>query len=305
MKDYFKAETLAVDIGGTYVKYGVIHPGGKLEGHFKIPTPEVDSSEAFYDAICQPMKNYPGIQCIGVSAPGLVTADFDVKSYAAPRVEPLFQTNVRREVESRMHLPTAAINDAKAAGLCELKLGRARGTKLSAYLIIGTGGGGCICNADDVFGGADNFAGEFHFLSYYDPNTGEDMKTGRLLGMMGLVQDYNCQVTPGEACELGREVIERAFMEDAKAKAAVDGWIHKIALQCLNIAVVINPEMICIGGGISEEDWFLERVRREYAAICQSHFNHADFLTTKIERCLFCNDANLLGAGLKVNMYYL
>lgn len=74
---------------------------------------------------------------------------------------------------------------------CELKMGRARGCKLSAFLIIGTGGGGCICTENDVFEGADNFAGEFHFMAYYNEKTGEVMKTGRTIGMFGLINRYN------------------------------------------------------------------------------------------------------------------
>ena len=74
-----------------------------------------------------------------------------VRSYAAPRLHSLYGANLYEEMKKRTGIGAQAINDAKAAGLCELKLGNARGSKLSACLFIGTGGGGCICLDDIVF----------------------------------------------------------------------------------------------------------------------------------------------------------
>ena len=59
--------------------------------------------------------------------------------------------------------------------------------------------------------------------------------------------------------------------------------------------IFYNPEVICIGGGISEEDWFIEKIKYVFKS---SNFNFHDLITTRIERCLFNNDANILGAVL-------
>lgn len=296
--------TLAIDFGGTFIKYGIVNTQGEVTEHYKIPTIEAESTETLFDYICGNIKSLDEIQCIGVSSPGLVDREYKVKSYAAPRLAALFNSNIKEEIEKRTSLPTAALNDAREAGLCELKLGRAKGTSLSAFLIIGTGGGGCFCDAKDVFAGVDNFAGEFHFLSYYNEKTGEDMKSGRTVGMLGLINRYNEKASEDSQVFLGKEVIDRAFAGETLAKEMVDNWVHRVALQCLNLTVIINPELICIGGGISEEDWFMERIKEEYEAVCESHFNGVHFLTTQIDRCTFCNDSNLLGAALKTNMVY-
>lgn len=297
-------KTLAMDIGGTFIKYSVIDREGRMISHYKVPTIQAETGKEFYDYLIEKIESLEEIELIGVSLPGLIDKEFHVRSYAAPKLAALYDTNVKNEIENRTGIKTAAINDGKAAGLCELKLGRARGTKLSAYLIIGTGGGGCICLEDDVFPGADNFAGEFHFMAYHNEETKEVMKTGRVIGMIGLVKRYNERAKESRRVTLGEEITKRAFAGEALAKEIVDDWIHRIAVQCLSIAVAINPEVLCIGGGISEEDWFMERVKAEYQRISDEHFNGARFLSTVIDRCQFRNDANLLGAAIKTNMIY-
>lgn len=296
--------TLAIDIGGTFIKYGVIGEGGNILSHYKVPTIEFGTAEEFYDYVAGAIHTEDQVSLIGVSSPGLIDKEFNVRSYAAPKLSALYGSNIKKELESRTGIKTAAINDGKAAGLCELKMGRAKGSKLSAFLIIGTGGGGCICTETDVFEGVDNFAGEFHFMAYYNEKTGEVMKTGRTIGMFGLINRYNEKVSEEHKVTLGEEIIKRHFAGEKIASEVVQEWIHRIAIQCLTLAVTINPEVLCIGGGISEENWFMDQVKAEYEKLCEEHFNHAHFLSTVIDRCQYRNDANLLGAAIKANMVY-
>ena len=297
-------KTLAIDIGGTFIKYGVIGESGDILSHYKVPTIEAKTGKEFFDYLAAGIQPEEGIEIIGVSSPGLIDKAYNVRTYGAPKLAALYGTNIREEMEKRTGIRTAAINDGKAAGLCELKMGRAKGTKLSAFLIIGTGGGGCICNEQDVFEGADNFAGEFHFMAYHNEKTGEVMKTGRTIGMFGLINRYNEKVPEEQRVTLGEEIIKRAFAGEKTASDDVEEWIHRIAIQCLTLVVTLNPELLCIGGGISEEDWFMERVKAEYERLCEEHFNHAHFLTTVLDRCQYRNSANLLGAAIKANMIY-
>lgn len=133
------AKTLAIDIGGTYIKYGIVEANGEIHDQYKVPTADAGTGKELFDYIVWNIKSLSEIELIGVSAPGLIDQGFFVRSYAAPKLSALYGCNIRQEMEKRTGIRTAAINDGKAAGLCELKMGRAVGTKLSAYLIIGTG----------------------------------------------------------------------------------------------------------------------------------------------------------------------
>ena len=54
-------------------------------------------------------------------------------------------------------------------------------------------------------------------------------------------------------------------------------------------------------GGISEEDWFINKVREQYKKSCIEYLG-ADFITTKIDRCKYNNDANILGAIINASI---
>ena len=62
------------------------------------------------------------------------------------------------------------------------------------------------------------------------------------------------------------------------------------------IVVMYNPEIICIGGGISEEDWFIKKIKDVFYNKVQSISEPT--IHTKIQRCKFNSNANLLGAAL-------
>lgn len=286
---------LGIDIGGTYIKYALVDKDYNIAKKWKVKTVKFDTKDEFYDYICAQIDNLDEIDKIGVSAPGLINEKSDVKSYAAPNVIIMYGTNINHEINIRTNKKVAAINDAKSAGLCEFKIGNAQNTKLSAFLIIGTGTGGCLCNENGVLYGKDSFAGEFHNIPFMNFKTNKIDKMGDYASMLGLIKIYNDKVNLEEALEYGHEVCKLYLDGDKIAIEAVNEWIYNMVIELIAITVLYNPEIICIGGGISEEEWFISKVKQSYKETCIKYFE-ADFITTKIERCKYNNDANILGA---------
>ena len=293
--------TLGIDIGGTFIKYALVDSAFNIIEKWKTPTVKFESKDEFYDYICSNAKYLDEVERIGVSAPGLVNEASEIKSYAAPNVIIMFGTNVNEEISKRTGKVVATINDAKAAGLCELKIGNAKETKSSAFLIIGTGTGGCLCNENDVVYGVDGFAGEFHHMPFIDFNTGRVLRQGDYCSMTALIQIYNTKVNEDEKLKYGHDVTGKYLAGDETAKLAMDEWLRNMANQLLSITTFYNPEIICLGGGISEEDWFIDLISERFKKVCKN-FLGLDILTTKIGRCKYNNDANILGAVIKVNM---
>lgn len=295
-----KKYTLAIDIGGTFVKYAYIDEYYQIVKEWKKPTGELKDSDSFYDYICKDLDR-SAFDCVGVSAPGLINRNSLVKTKAAQSVIGLFQTVINDQISRRLNCFVAAINDAKAAGLCELKLGNAQETNSSGFIIIGTGVGGCICDAHDVIYGEDGFAGEIHFIPYYDEKTDTILKLGNQCSMRKLVQLYN--ETSETTVEFGKEVIRRYLDNEACAVKVFDQWMRNLIMDILTMVVTYNPEVICIGGGISEEAWFIEMLEQRYRAFAMTFFNaDEEFLTTKLVSCKYNNASNLLGAAIKVQM---
>ena len=293
---------LAIDIGGTFIKYGYIDKYYTIKEQWKKETKCFDTKDEFYDYLCDGI-NADIIDCVGISAPGLIDRTSLVKTRAAQTVSNMYGTTVDEEVGRRLDKLTATINDAKAAGLCELKIGNAQGTKSSGYLIIGTGVGGCLCDADDVIYGNDGFAGEVHFIPYYDADTGKILKLGNQCSMRKMIQLYNERVSENEEVKLGAAVTEKYLEGDRIACEVMEIWLRNLVMDVLNMVVTYNPEVICIGGGISEEEWFIKLLQKKYTEISVPYFNATEeFLSTRITNCKYNNSSNLLGAAIKVGM---
>ena len=127
---------LGIDIGGTYIKYALVDKEYNIKEKWKVKTIKFDTKDEFYDYICEQIDNIDEIDRIGVSAPGLISEESEVKSYAAPNVQIMYGTNINYEISKRTNKKVASINDAKSAGLCEFKIGNDQNTKLSALFYI-------------------------------------------------------------------------------------------------------------------------------------------------------------------------
>lgn len=296
-----KKYTLGMDIGGTFIKYALVDEEYKIVEKWKVTTEKFETKDEFYDYVCSNFKYLDKVDKIGVSCPGLVNEESVIKSYAAPKCRIMYGTNVDEEISKRTGKSVATINDAKSAGLCELKIGNAKGSKSSAFLIIGTGTGGALCNEKDVVYGKDGFAGEFHHLPFIDFSTKEILRQGDYSSMTALIKIYNNKVKEADRLKYGHDITKKYLSGDEIAKEAINEWVRNMANQILTITSFYNPEIICIGGGISEESWFIELVTNKFHEMCEE-FLGGDFITTKIDKCKYDNDANLLGAVLKVTM---
>ena len=286
---------LGIDIGGTFIKYALVDESYKIMDKWKIETLKFEAKDELYDYICNNIKNIDDVEVIGISAPGVIDEEANVKSYAAPNLRIMYGTNIVDEIQNRTNKKVVAINDAKAAGLCEFEIGNAKDSKSSAFLILGTGTGGCICNENGVIYGKDSFAGEFHNLPFINFSNGKMDNMGDYASMTALINIYNDKVDENVKIKYGHEVCNKYFEGDNTAKEAVDQWIDNILVQLITITVFYNPEVICIGGGISEEEWFINKIKDKYREECIRH-TECDVITTKIDRCKYNNDANILGA---------
>ena len=292
---------LGIDIGGTFIKYALVDKKYNIKEKWKVKSVKFDTKDELYDYICSNIKDINLVDVIGVSAPGLIDQDSYVKSYAAENIVIMYGTNINHEIMKRVNRKVISINDAKSAGLCEFKIGNARGSKSSAFLILSTGTGGCLCNQNGVIYGKDAFAGEFHNIPFMNYKTKKIDKMGDYSSMTALIKIYNDKVDKNAEVEYGYEVCAKYLNNDEVAKNAIEEWINNIVTQLIAITVTYNPEIICIGGGISEEDWFINKLKKQYKENCIKYLE-LDFITTKIDRCKYNNDSNILGAIINANI---
>lgn len=152
---------------------------------------------------------------IAVSAPGVINDEGYVKSRAAVNGQMMYKTNIIEELTKCTKLPTFVLNGAKAAGYWELQKGNGKGTSSSIYFIIGTGIGGCVCDAN----GVDGMAGEFSQLPvHYQGNEAKQMT--EYFSMQALTQIYEGK--SGELLIDGKDICERYHNKEAVAVEAIE-----------------------------------------------------------------------------------
>lgn len=226
---------LGIDIGGTFIKYALVDDSYKIVDKWKVEIVKFKTKDELYDYISSNMRNIDDIELIGISAPGIIDEQANFRSYAAPNIRIMYGTNIVYEIQKRTNKKVFAINDAKAAGLCEFEIGNAKNSKSSAFLILGTGTGGCICNENGVIYGKDSFAGEFHKLPFINFSTGKIDEMGDYSSMTALIKIYNDKVNENKKVKYGHEVCNKYLEKDIIATEAVDQWIGNIIVQLITI----------------------------------------------------------------------
>ena len=90
-------------------------------------------------------------------------------------------------------------------------------------------------------------------------------------------------------------VIDCARENDPVCCAIFEKYVHYLAIMCLNMVNFLDPEVIAIGGGVSEAgDFLMEPLKREvYKLIVNKDRPYAD-----IRRCELGGDAGIIGAAL-------
>ena len=251
---------LGLDLGGTNIKWVVAehdagHASGTGEwrslGRGQVPTPAADGPDAIVARLssvgADAVERFPGVTSVGIGIPGLYdpaagTTRFLVNIPGAWAGRP-----VAGPVGAALRLPATLINDARAFGVAELRLGAARGAASMIGLTLGTGIGGVFAIDGRVHQGHDGTGGELGHQTL-EPD-------GPLCGCgnRGCLEAFARADRIAAAC--GTATAEAA-MEAARAgnPRAIAGLAlvgRYLGIGIANMIVVVNPDVVVIGGGIS------------------------------------------------------
>ncbi len=289
---------IALDWGGTFLKYAYMDEESSILEKGKIPSPSrEDTKENFLKAIDSIVERFPAVDGIAISSPGIIDSTKGIIQVIG--VFP-YLTNcaIAEELQKRYGVPVSIENDAKCAALAELWKGSLADVNDGIVFVIGTAIGGGIVLNHQLRRGKDFFAGEFSAmnLNWKEPN--EKQSYMAQLGykrLLSLVQEK----TGLSSIQSGEEAF--ALMQEGNQAAleALEAYTDLLALQLFNLNVLLNVEKICIGGGISRQPLLLESIRRSVEKI---RTYHPDILQgialplPNVDVCTFYNDANLIGA---------
>jgi glucokinase len=264
---------IGVDIGGTKIAAGLIDTDGTVLARVQLPTPtgEVAIADAVAGLIRRIAPEAAGA-VVGIAVPGYVSLDHRTVSYAA-NLE-LENTLLAELVEARLPVRALVINDANAALWAEYRFGAARSVQDVAMVTVGTGiGGGLLVNGKLV-AGAHGWAGEIGHM-VVDPG-------GRACGCgsRGCLDRY----ASGSVLET-----EASTPEDFAEIA------HWLGFGLSQVAMLLDPGLILIGGGVSAAGTALtEPVRERLAGLLAEHGRDS---TPPVVPAQLGPDAGIIGAA--------
>jgi polyphosphate glucokinase len=176
LKKSSRGVALGIDIGGSGIKGALVDraSGDLVASRFRVKTPQPATPKAMADSFRQLQKHFAWNGPIGLGFPGIIKSG--VIHSAANLDDSWIGINLPDYVEKVTGCPTAAVNDADAAGMAELHYGAARDLEgLVILLTVGTGVGSCM-----ILNGMLSPNSELGHLKYKQMKTIEEHASGRI-----------------------------------------------------------------------------------------------------------------------------
>ena len=304
-----KKYAFGIDVGGTTCKIGFFETNGKLIDKWEIKTNTENNGAAILSDIAQAVDNKlaqegiskDDVQGVGIGVPGPVKSNGVVN-----RCVNLGWgiVNVEEELGNLTGLKVKAGNDANVAALGEMWQGAAKGCKDVIMVTLGTGVGGGIIVDGKVVAGFNGAGGEIgHITVNHDEieacNCGQYGCLEQYTSATGIVRvakrklaKTNDETSLRNFSELtAKDVFDEAKSGDAVALGLVDEVCGILGSTLSNIACVVDPEVVVIGGGVSKAGSIL-------IESIQKHFVETSFhacRNTKFVPAGLGNDAGMYG----------
>jgi glucokinase len=263
---------LGIDIGGTKVAGGVVTPDGTIVATARRATPGAsvsDTEDAIAAVVDELADGHDGeLVGVGVGAAGWFDRTGDTVLFSPHLAWRHFA--LRKDLAARLQRPLWVGNDADAAAWAEYRYGAARGADLALMITLGTGIGGGIVIDGRLQRGAHGVAGEWGHMRVVPDgrlcacgNRGcwEQYASGTALGQTAREIARTSPAAAARLLERVDGVADRLTGEHV-ARAAADG--DPLALELVtevgvwlgqgiaDLAAVLDPEVVVIGGGVSK-----------------------------------------------------
>ena len=310
---------IGIDLGGTNIALGLVTDEGKLLKKKSVPTL---AQERTGDEIVEVMVketlalikeeglSESDIRSIGIGSPGVTDPANGVLVHTVNL--PFLNTQFRKIFSKYTKIPMYLNNDGNCAALGEVVSGGAAGYTNCVMITLGTGvGGGIIVNGKMVtgFNGA---AGEVGHMVIHAGgelcNCGRRGCYERYASATALIKftkeagAKNPDSIINQLCEgdlekvSGRTAFQAARQGDATAQEVVDKYIQDLGDGIINFISIFQPEVILVGGGVSNEGDNLFTPLRKY--VSDNEFAGEYIPKTKILKATLGNDAGIIGAAM-------
>lgn len=282
-------KTACIDIGGTYIKSGVLE-NGVLSEVQETPTGGEGGAFSVLGRVARLICAMQGVGCVGISTTGEVDARTGAirLSTSIPGYTGLRPGEI---LSQALSLPVTVENDANAAAAGEFAFGAAQGVQDFLMVSYGTGVGGAVCAGGRLYRGHGGSAGEFGGLITH-PEAVDPARQGT-----GSYERYaSTSALTARAAALdaslctGRAVFARCG--DPDVRAVIDAWIGEVAWGLASLIHAFDPALVVLGGGIMREPYILDSLSRILPPLVKPSLR-----ACKLMPAALGNRAGMMGAG--------
>ncbi len=301
------------DLGGTHLRVAAVDCSGKIHCRRMQQTPQVEKPNEIVQALieaaheCEASTARQGgvISAVSVAVPGTVNAAEGVV-VKAPNVPCLDGFRLAAALESELKWPAILENDANAAAIGEMWKGAGQGFRTIICVTLGTGVGGGIILDGKLWRGADGSAGEIGHIGV-DPFGG----VACTCGSRGCLEVYASATAivrmtrearpryPNSSLHMTEDLTSEKVYQAGRGGDELALEVFRRMGVYLGIGVasminVLNPEVVLIGGGLSNGWELFEQHMRQQ--VMERAFP-IPARRVKIIRAQCGDDAGLLGAA--------
>jgi len=285
---------IGIDLGGTKTEAAVLDPAGEIVWRQRTETPpaypEIIRNMAALVGAAESALGVAGT--VGVGIPGVISpASGRVKN---ANTQILIGQALDRDLATALGREVRVENDANCFALSEAADGAGQGARCVFGVIIGTGCGGGIVVDGRVLGGRHRIAGEWGHTPLPWPRADEYPQPPCWCGQHGCLELYLAGPGLARSCDApdAAAVLARAEAGDARAEAALERHADRLARGLAVICNVLDPDVIVLGGGLSNMAHLYDRV----PALLRTYV-FSDFVDTPVRRNRHGDSSGVRGAA--------
>ena len=293
---------IGIDLGGTKISGIALDADGITHAYERIDTPSGDYQATLY-AILELLQTLEAqthtVKSVGIGTPGALSPATGLLRNSNSTC--LNQKPLQADLEKLLAKKVLMANDADCFTLSEAKDGAATAARSVFGIIVGTGvGGGLVINGE-LIQGINAIAGEWGHnpLPWMNPSEypGESCYCGKtgcietFLSGPGMSRHFYLET--GQRIE-AKDLVALAESE-AQAVQYLDVYIDRLSRALAGIINILDPDVIVLGGGLSNIDALYEKVPG-----CWGQYVFSDRVETRLLKNFHGDDSGVRGAALLV-----
>lgn len=292
---------LGIDIGGTFVKFGLVDKNGKLTEGSKISTADLKEGGNFVESFIKALKSefakFPNISEVGIGIPGTLDKARK-KPLEVPAIPELNNTNFHDTIQQYFPDKTFSLeNDANAAALGEYYFSGQNLPEDFIFITLGTGVGGAVVLDGEIFKGGDGNGMEIgHIMSHGGKSLERNIgKKGMITLAETMLREYTGKTVLGDGVPVSSTQLMSAAKEgDAFALQVFDSVGVMLGQGLVAAIRILDIKTILIGGGLSATyDYIYPEMMRTMNKYLTPYYTK----DINIKRATLGNDAGLVGAA--------